>query len=245
MPVGRSERFEVRTLLLFVALLSGVLVVVGALFAEKRSQVALEAAKAGLQLGVITLTGAAVSEALRRLAESRELQAREAERLRERRQALYEYRLAVYRDAVDAYNQVKTVRRALRAAGLARSLAGEAPFTAHEKLDDLMLTLNGAELTFEKIRREVVAQPAAFPTTAGSIEATAKLIEDPLREVLKTWEQHGHRLAGDTDVSTVEELEALRTFLGPRTSRTDWFGAFEALERSLTHDLLRTAGVDA
>jgi hypothetical protein len=87
-----------------LALAVGV-VVFGAKMAH-HDPIGTEIAKAGMQLAIVTIIGGSITWILRHV-----------ERLREEHRSLNEYRLNVLQEVTTSYNQIKAVRRTLRAFG--------------------------------------------------------------------------------------------------------------------------------
>jgi hypothetical protein len=229
-----------RLLLLFggALVIALALIIVGVVFADhKRPDLAFEAAKAGIQLGVITIVGAAITQGLKGFNDSRERRLKRLDIDREERQRMNEYRLGVFRDTVDAYNEVKRVRRLLRAAGL----GGDAATVSAEQLatyESGMEALNKAELALEKIGREVGAQQAAFAHAWTQIEGL-KTSQDYLRQVLAVWERGGLRRRGENEGGS-GDADAFNAFLAKRSEtfgQTFW-PSFDAFEKAIRADLL-------
>ena len=210
---------------------------------HKRSSVGLELAKAGLQLGVVTLFGLIVTQALRRFNDDRSDRAKQADVDREERRRLNEYRLAVFRDAVGAYNRVKTVRRTLRAAGLSKPATGSLQAHQIDEFNAQMCALNDAELSLETIEREVAAQSAAFPNAFSSLHHLQD-IEKYLRGVLSAWETRA-LLTTTPNERQEEALESLENFLARRGDAfvEQFWGSFSELETAVRRDLLERRGL--
>jgi hypothetical protein len=220
------------------------LIVVGVVLADcKRPDLAFEAAKAGIQLGVITIVGAAITQGLKGFNDSRERRLKRLDIDREERRRMNEYRLGVFRDTVDAYNEVKRVRRLLRAAGLGGAAAAPVSTVQLATYESGMEALNKAELALEKIGREVGAQQAAFAHAWSQIEGL-KTSQDYLRQVLAVWERGGLRCRGENEEGSDEEgsddADAFNAFLAKRSEtfgQTFW-PSFDAFEKAIRADLL-------
>jgi hypothetical protein len=218
---------------LFVGVLAiaTALIAVGTWFADdKSSDVALEAAKAGLQLGVLTIVSGVVAQGLKSFNDG----------LEDRRR-LNEYRLTVFRDTVDAYHKVKTVRRTLRAAGLSVPAPGPLRADQVDQFDEQMRALNEAELSLERVRRELEAQSAAFANASAHL-ADLDACEKYLRKVLESWETRA-LLCADHTKRQHEAIEKLGNFLAKRRERraagddTFW-PSFNASESAMRDDLI-------
>lgn len=205
---------------------------------DKRSEVGLELAKAGLQLGLVTLLGLVVTQALRRFNDEREDRAKQADVDREERRRLNEYRLTVFRDAVEAYNRVKTVRRALRAAGLSKAANGCLQPQEIDEFHAQMQALNAAELSLEKIEREVEAQSTAFANAWREI-GHLKDIETYLRGVLNAWETRA-LFTTTPDERQRDSLKNLEAFLARRGQPflEGFWASFDKFESAIRADLV-------
>jgi hypothetical protein len=151
-----------------------VLIIVGSIWAS--GDVALEAAKAGLELLAVAILGGAVAAAFRWL---------EADRDEQRR--LDEYRAERVGELWDAYHRIKAVRRALRAAGFAApsgKLTGEqlAVFCTR------MMELNDAQLSLEKLVKLIDGQDDVFGEECGSITKWISQAEGYVGRIITAWE---------------------------------------------------------
>ena len=201
---------------------------IGVLLADDQHKVALAAATAGIQLGAITVIGAVVTQALRDYNDAREDQRR-----------LNEYRMTVFRDTVDAYNSVKTVRRTLRAQGFA--MQSDGPLSPEQIIDfnAQMGALNEAELSLEKIERELKAQEETFASAWASIQ-DLKDCQKYLRKVLEVWET-GALLTTRRNKRQEESLESLKTFLARRRDAPKgevFWKSFREFEEAIRADLI-------
>jgi hypothetical protein len=248
-------------LLLGVFLVAAGLTIGGAISADgKGSDVALEVAKAGLQLGAIIVLGFVVTEALKVVNDERERRGKEADAERERRakeadaererrakqadvereerQRLNEYRMVLFRETVDAYNRVKAVRRALRAIGMDR-LRDALP--SQEQLavfDREMRTLNEAELALERIEREVTAQRETFPHASSQIN-DLNTAQNYLRNVLTVWESRAF-LTTDRNTRQETSVADFGRFVAKRgeTVKSTFWPSFKTFEGKIREDLL-------
>ncbi len=223
-PWSRRLKLFVFGALVVAAALTGI----GVLFADDQHKVALAAATAGIQLGAITVIGAVVTQALRDYNDAREDQRR-----------LNEYRMTVFRDTVDAYNSVKTVRRTLRALGLA--VQSDDPLSPEQVIDfnAQMSALNEAELSFEKIEREVGAQKQTFASAWAHIQ-DVKDCQTYLRGVLDVWET-GALLTTRRDKGQKESLGSLKTFLAKRSEVPEgevFWTSIREFEQAIRADLI-------
>jgi hypothetical protein len=118
-------------------------IVVAAVFNEisaNKDDIWSTISKAGVAIAATTVAGAVATGALKLVDEWR---VRDQERRR------------VFHDVVETYNEVKSIRRNLRALGLL--IPRSDPLTAEEAKDvlSIMTRLNDAQLRFEAIKREV------------------------------------------------------------------------------------------
>ena len=240
---------RLRLLLVGVFVVAVTLAVVGTLLAgDKQSDVAADAAKAGIQLGVIGLLTTAVTQALKRFNDQRDERAKRAEVEREQRERqasaereearrLNDYRLTVFRNFIDVYNRVKTVRRALRAAGLSAPLTGTLEPWQLDEFNVQMRALNEAELSLEKIEHEVAARKDLFPHAQEEIPA---LIASQiyLRKVLNAWEKRA-LCSPKLDVNRTKSVVRLEDFVAKRKDRnvTDFWPYFSKFEDAIRADM--------
>jgi hypothetical protein len=145
----------------------------------------------------------------------------------------------VFRDTVDAYTEVKRVRRTLRALGFVAPPYGSLSARQLEEFEAQMRALNEAELSLEKVRRELKGQAAAFPTASKQLGDFDK-IEKYLRDVLRVWEQQGALISTNRETPPYRSLASLEIFLAKRSDRDEcrFWGPFEALENAIRADLL-------
>jgi hypothetical protein len=229
-----------RLMLLFAttALIAVGLIAWGLAEAEPNA-LALEAGKVGMQLAVVTVLGLALTYVLGRVDEARQERARRAEVEREERRRLNEYQLTVFRAALDAYHDVKAVRRRLRARGFARRVAE--PEHGERRLkdfDEQMLALNEAELELERVEREIAAMQAVF-ANAWKSRGRLTTVTRFLREVLDAWETDA-LLATEPDERQRRSLDRLDDFVakGSEKRAEDLFSAIRDFESALRNDLL-------
>jgi uncharacterized protein (UPF0335 family) len=200
------HRTELKKLLTGVVIggliLAAGLVLFGAKMAhEKGDQIWIEIAKAGVQLGILSIIGGGIAAVLRRL-----------ESLREEQRTLNEYRLNVLRDVTTSYNQIKAVRRILRAFGfnsrMTRPLAPDQVTEFHTQ----MKSLNEAQLALERLKREVVVRSHAF-SEYQKLQEALTTVEGYIGDVLKNWEEHGLDIVVGAAPSVLISMERLQGFL--------------------------------
>jgi hypothetical protein len=166
------------------------------------NQISVEIAKAGLQLGVVSILGGSVAVILRRL-----------ESGREQRRILNEYRLNLLRDVTYSYNRVKAVRRTLRAFGFDNPMGK--PLTADQvkEFHEQMKALNEAQLSLERLKREVKVRSLAIGDSK-EIEGALESAEKYIGEVLEDWEKNGLGVVVGAIPTAVISMAAMQRFLG-------------------------------
>jgi hypothetical protein len=184
----------------------------GWITAESRSdEASVELIKTGLQIAVVVVLGSAVAAAYRTRVERRD---------HERR--IDEYRVATLNDLWAAYHQIKAVRRMLRAHGFDRPQRGrllDAKQSAafHAQMD----VLNDAQLTLERLVREISGQKELFGLHGDCVAYLLGRAEHYVNGVIGDWEEHGLEVQEGTDFATLGDepdsnrrLRHLRRFLG-------------------------------
>jgi hypothetical protein len=194
-----------------------VLVVFGAKMANDRNQIWIEIAKTGAQLGILSIIGGGVATALRLL-----------ESLREEQRTLNQYRLSVLRDITTSYNQIKAVRRTLRAFGFKAPASPLSPDQVTE-FRAQMKALNEAQLALERLKRELTVRPDCF-YEAGQIQCELKTAERYIGHVLDDWQEHGVDIVAGVPPTVMTPMGNLQAFL--RESDEGFqAGAAEPMER--------------
>jgi len=163
------------------------------------SLIGIETVKAGLQLGVIAIVGGGVASALKYL-----------ESLREKQRMVNDYRLQVLRDVTASYNEIKGVRRVLRSLGFNSLTAGQFAIDQVTEFHALMKSLNNAQLTLERIKREIKVRTDAFPEELSDLLRDA---EDYIRNVLHDWEKYGANIVAGASRKVLEDMTKLKGFL--------------------------------
>lgn len=208
----------VKRALLGASVVAIALLVVGlaATAPQKRADLWFEAAKAGLQLGVVVIVGAVVGYALRYLETEREASRRREEVEREERQRLDDYRSSLARDLVDAYSDVKAVRRTLRAYGFLPGDAGIVVLSTDgvAEFRTQMNSLLRAQLSLESVKREIQAQDRVFGADTPDLVKKLADAESYVNDVIGDWEEFGTEVAVDVDAYfAVSKLKQLQGFL--------------------------------
>ena len=171
----------------WIALLSATLIVFAALVggwiywhSSKRENMSIELFKACLQLSVIGVVGAGITELYKRVQTQRDHQ-----------QSVRDQRMEACKDYLlrlgTAYRSAKGIRRTLKAAGLVtRSAAAPPNASDFETYETTMKGLNPTQLELEALKIEAGARPE-FATIEG-LEKNLGQMEDYLREILKEYE---------------------------------------------------------
>jgi hypothetical protein len=213
----REQRGTDLTKLLIGAVILGLalavaLLVFGAKMAQNAgNQIWIEIAKAGAQLGIISIIGGGVAFALRRLESLREEHRTDLESRREERRILNEYRLNVLRDVTNSYNRIKAVRRTLRAFGFRASASPLTPDQVTE-FHSQMKSLNEAQLALERLKREVKVRSDSF-CEAQQIENGLETAERYINHVIKDWEEHGVNIVAGAAPTVITSMRSLQAFL--------------------------------
>jgi hypothetical protein len=153
--------------------------------------------KAGVTIAVTTVAGAVATAALKLVDEWR---VRDQERRK------------VFHDVVETYNEVKSIRRSLRALGLLSPRSG--PMTAEEAEEVLtiMTRLNAAQLRFEAIKKEV--EQSNLFTHLDLVTRELRTVEDYINKcAIAKWEKSAGRIRKGADRRELDNLE-LPGFIG-------------------------------
>jgi len=176
------------------------LTLIGAVEAPVSADFWSDVSRAGLQLATITVLGAVVTATLKFVDENR------------RRD---EQRLQVFREIVTAYNQVKAVRRNLRALGI---LALGNPLNTNQALElrEQLMALNQAQLSLEAVKREL-AESRLFQDPETVIQRLGTVERYLGETVLERWEAYGGRVWEGTDSGTLRDVQ-LADFIGHKSN---------------------------
>ena len=232
---------RIYALLALVLVAAAAVVVVAAqnLPQARQSELWFEGAKAAIGVVPLAVFGLLVNDFVKRrdLKASHDDRDRDAARARLGRDnaARHSFR----REAIDAYNKSKAVRRALRGAGLRRDAGIDLSAEMLAHLDDQMRALGEAQLEFERLKREV--QPASAPfREREKLELHLLSYEKDLAGVIHEWEARRPLLKPGAAASDLGEWPAYSGFvatvrqLGPEPSSSE---AFKDLERALLNEI--------
>jgi hypothetical protein len=159
---------------------------------------------AGLQVGLVSVMGTILAGALGWL-----------DARRQNRRRLDERRLRIFDDLVGGYNQVKAVRRNLRALGL-RQPPEKLSGGQVDGLRAQMMQLVDAQLSFEAIWRELNTNSAAF-RDPRSMLSQITTVEKYLHAIIQEWETAGGGIWSGAPGKRVEDLRRLQAFIGNKT----------------------------
>jgi hypothetical protein len=160
----------------------------------------MEIAKAGIQLGSLSIIGGGIAVLWRRL-----------ESLRAEHRLLNEYRLSLLREVTCSYNEIKAVRRTLRAFGFTSPTDPLTPDQVTE-FRAQMKVLNAAQLALERWRREVEVRAKSFHKNE-EIKAVLIEAEGYIGEILDEWEKEGVRVVAGASTTAIASMPHLQPFL--------------------------------
>jgi hypothetical protein len=228
-----KRRRHVRAVLVAALVLAGALsiagTVIGMLKTDLDDEFWLEIARAGVQVLAVVVIGGAVAAAWRYLEQERSDQQKRLADDREQQRQLHEQQLAVFRQIVESYNEVKAIRRTLRSIGL-RAATGTMSETQVRGFRELMLRLNVVQLAFEALKREL-GETDFFKEDTAEIVKRLYYIESHLNIVLQVWEKDGSAIQVGSDagfvslglVGLIGPSKGLKEGFEHRNSRTTSF----------------------
>jgi hypothetical protein len=174
------------------------LALLGNALSTNRGDTWSDVSKAGIQIAVITVLSAVVTASFRYIDDVR---------------ARDEQRRQVFRDVLETYNEIKAVRRSLRALGIAHfdSSTRLTAVTA-QGIREQMALLNQAQLRLETIAR-VLTESGLF-TQVAEVVTQLRIAERYInKSVIDRWEEHGDTIAEGATRSAIEPLD-LQRFIG-------------------------------
>jgi hypothetical protein len=196
-----DRRITIGAIAFAAVLVAGIVAIALWVVPDRREDIWVDLARAGIQLVVIIGLGGVVSSVLRG-----------AEASRDRRRQRDERRFAIFEQLVTAYHRLKFVRRNLRMVGI-RSQPDVLRAEQIEALRTGMQTITEVQLTLEEVLRSLDAR---------SVFDNATAIRDHLGDLgqyvgrlVDEWERHGKCFWVDHQTRKVSELRALQRFLGP------------------------------
>lgn len=189
-----------------------------------KDTIRFEILKSLLQLLVVVIIGGGISALFK-----------SSEADRERTKKISEAWADCLKRIADDYHQVKSIRRALIAAGLTEKF-GKAPKTLStaqvEVYKENMVLLNKAQLDFEALRREVKLLPDFL--LLSDTHQHLDILEKYLRRILNEYEHQMTRLTGEAPVP-FSELQRLREFTTSTEAKFTFKEGTEHCWRFLSH----------
>lgn len=186
----RQRRQSARDWLIAVLIVAGVLsvagIVLGMLLTDSDDEIWSDVARAGVQVVAVGLIGGAVAAAWRYFEQERDWE-----------RQVHEQQLAVFRQVVESYNEVKAIRRTLRSLGL-RGFTGALNEVQVNGFREQMLRLNAVQLSFEALKREV-GETDIFEEDTPALVLGLYKIEHYLNRVLAVWEHGGSQIEVGSD----------------------------------------------
>lgn len=185
----------------------------------------LEIAKAVLQLGVVSVVGAAVStlvlehqRAGQKFDRDREHERDRTERAQEQDRKRLEYRedllKATLAKTMASYNSVKRARRLLRARAIVARLNSDQLEVLAEPYDEYMELINDAQLDFENLARDVETSKRAFSSPEKLVTAL-RAMDECLGDLVTEYETVRRRFRETAPRMALDDLPLLAAYLGP------------------------------
>jgi hypothetical protein len=184
-----------------VGLVTGIVAIVVWVIPDRRDEIWVDLAGAGIQLIVIIGLGGVVTSVLRY-----------AEASRDRRRQRDDRRFAIFAELVTAYHRLKFVRRNLRMIGI-RSRPDVLRAEQVEALRTGMQTITEVQLTLEEVVRSLDAR-SVFDNAAAIHDDLSKLAAY-VDGLVDEWEHHGECFWAESQTRKVADLPRLQAFLGP------------------------------
>lgn len=195
-------------------------IVIGTLLTDRDDDLWSEVARAGVQVVAVGLIGTAVAAAWRYF-----------ELDRDRQRQVHEQQLAVFRQVVESYNEVKAIRRTLRSLGL-RSFTGALNELQVSGFREQMLRLNVVQLSFEALKREL-GETDIFKDDSPALVMGLYEIEHYLNGVLHIWENGRSQIDVGSDGEVVSS--GLNDLIGPSGCFKAGIGAHREEITALIH----------
>lgn len=215
-----------------VALLIGFVAVVGIVIIPARSSdLWMEAAKGALQLAVVIFIGGAVAAMYRSIDSDRN-----------RRRPRDELRFSIFQQLGSTYQQLRTVRRDLKFAGIHIVQASEIKRDLRpeqvEVLRASMLAIVNVTTTLEQIAQELDVR-VVFDRS-GEILSSLFAIVAYTERIIREWQIHGVNFWPHDSTGDLRELPALKEFLASteQSFRPKVRMPYEMLIRAVQQELL-------
>jgi len=214
-----NSRFRVFVWATCAAALGITLVILAARFASDRKEdLWFEIGNAGIQLTVLTIIGGLVATGLRHL-----------DSIREEQRRLNDYRLAILRQVITSYNQIKAARRTMRAFGFRSPTTGTLREYQVEEFVAQMKSLNTAQLALEGVFRDMEVCRETFLRYPDVLKAV-RHVADYINGIIKDWERNATAVTVGTDATVVNAMMAFQAFLD-KSALSFKKGAAEPIER--------------
>lgn len=234
-----------KSTLLLAAVLSALFLVSTAVLAvfyfyapPPASSFKLEIAKAILQLGVVSVVGAAVSILVFKYQNERAV----AEQDKERHRKNIEYREDLLKGtlarAMASYNSVKKARRLLRARAIV--VRDSTDYVLAAPYDTYMEIINDSQFEFENLAQDVETFKRAFSSPQELVDAF-RTMEHFLGDMFTEYEKLRKDFHGGAPGKKLDEFNELPAFIGPFKKQrfaTDFANPFHQAQRAIRRDLL-------
>ncbi len=197
-----------------------------------------EVAKALLEIGIVSVTGAVVTALVFEYQHRR----REDENERDLYRMQLEYRdkllLSTLTQAMNAYSQAKRARRLLRGKAIVIQDEDKEEIVLADQYDTYLETINAAQLELENLARDVETSTKAFSHS------------DTLKDHLWKMESYLHKLVGEYEESrryfsdgklSFDKLPNLKEFLLPAKDssfKPQFVAPYHEVQRFIRKDLL-------
>jgi hypothetical protein len=147
--------------------------------------------------------------------ENRREQNRVDEENRREQNRVDEYKFEMLREVIASYNKIKSVRRILRAFGFRFRPTQVTTFTPEQLAEFVtqMRILNEAQLSLERIKREIEARPCIFQSHEQILDSL-RTLEKYIGDVVEDWEDHGESVRSGASSESFSSLKNLTRFLG-------------------------------
>jgi hypothetical protein len=134
-------------------------------------------------------------------------------RAREKRQQLRDLQRKTFSDLVEAYHEVKRLRRLLRARAVQLGPSGTKDIVDRDVYDTLLERLNDVQLQCEFYKRYAKGNQDIYGAAGPELVANLKQAEKFLGKVISEWEKNLARFSGDPPVSPLAKLPRLAEFI--------------------------------
>jgi hypothetical protein len=159
---------------------------------------------------------------------------REYTRVREHRESDSQELASMSQDLVRTYNDIKRIRRLLRARAQRGGSVTESETTVRRRVyEELMGELNEVQLRLEQYKRRVRSEEPLFRKSEG-LESALKEMEKYLHDIIEEYENVLRSYEEDPPNLSITRLPKLAEFIAPRMSSPDIYnGIFVPFRRAL------------